>query len=343
MAEVTLAVNGVSYAGWKDVQIRTGIEQISGSFRLAVTERWPGQPELRPLRPDDACVVAIDGQPVITGYIDDVERQASSSDHAVTISGRDRSGQLVDCSAIHEPGEFKGRTALQIAQELAQPWGIAVRAATDVGRPFETFTVQKGETAFDALKRLARIRGLLVYSDGLGGVVFARSGTAHCGVLLREGPEGNIKSGTATFSHAERFSQYRVMGQSGAGWSDAEASAEQAASAKDGAVRLFRPLIILAEDQADGLSYTDRARWEARTRAAKAKRLQVTVQGWKHTGGLWQPNQLVQVDAPMLGWTGDLLISAVELKLSGDEGSTAQLDLVGPGAFDLLPMPEDPA
>ena len=63
-----LWVNNQIFGGWTEISIQRGIEQMSGSFSLTVTERWPRQLEVRPIQTGDSCVVKIDGVAVVTGY-----------------------------------------------------------------------------------------------------------------------------------------------------------------------------------------------------------------------------------------------------------------------------------
>ena len=70
MPDVRLRVNGHKYAGWKSARITRGIEAVSGSFELSVTDRWSSKREPWPIREEDECVLLLDGKPVITGYVD---------------------------------------------------------------------------------------------------------------------------------------------------------------------------------------------------------------------------------------------------------------------------------
>lgn len=336
MAEdITLTVDGKIYGGWKSASISRGIEQVAGTFTLGVTERWPGQPERRELHAGQECTVRIGSEIVITGLIDEIERGVKKGGVEISVTGRDRTGQLVDCSAPMKPSEWSGPSLGTLARALASPFGVSVSVAVDAGRPFEIFALQPGETAFAALSRACRQRAVLAIADGKGGLVITRGGTAHGGGVLEEGVtrfEGRWRD-----SWRERYSNYTVMGQGG-GWSDAADNAEGRAAAADTEITVYRPLVLIAEDQGDGVTMAERAAWEARTRKAKGRGGSVTAPGWRNSAGkLWQPNTLVRVIAPAGGVTGDLLISSVNFGMSKQDGTTTQLELVGRHAFDLLP------
>lgn len=335
MDAVTLTVDGAVYGGWKEISISRSIETVAGAFELSVSERWPGQAGRRAIAAGASARVAIGGETVIAGYVDDVEVSHDAESHEVTIRGRDATGDLVDCSAPDEPGEWSGLTLDRIAAAIAGPFGIAVSAAADPGEPFGTFAVQPGETAFEAIERACRMRALLPLSDGKGGLVLTRAGAAHTGVTLT--PE-TIVSARATYTTRDRHGRYVCKGDSGdfVSWGG-DSGADARGEATDPGIRRHRPLTVIAEDLAEGISYRDRALWEANIRAARARRLTIALAGWRQSGKLWRPNWLVRVENPALGVEADMLIAGVSFSL-GNRGSRTELSLVGRHAFDLLPV-----
>ncbi len=333
--DVTLKVAGQLYGGWKDISIARGIEQIAGTFDLSVTERWSGQNTPRPIKPGAACEVAIDGQAVITGYVDDVHLSYDAETHTVSVSGRDKTGDLVDCSAIHGGGQWAKRTLAQIAGDICKPFGISVIDNAAAATVFGSYTVQESETAFECIERAARMRAVLLMSDGLGNLIITRAGKSRLGTQLVKGE--NILKATGEFSWRDRFSRYTVKGQaqgSDAGWADTVA--QQKGVVTDASINRYRPLIVIAEDQGYAATFKQRAEWERNVRAGRGATAVVTVQGWVHGGGLWQPNTLVRIEDDFLSLNEDLLISAVAFSLS-DSGTTTDLTLTGPQVFDLLP------
>ena len=137
MHDVTLTVNGKQHSGWESLNINLGVEQIAGTFELSVTEKWPGNNEARPIRRGEVCTVSIDGEIVITGYVDDVLPSYDSNSHTLTINGRDKTADLVDCSAIYKTGAWTNTSLKTIAEDLCKPFGIGVIINTDIGEPFK--------------------------------------------------------------------------------------------------------------------------------------------------------------------------------------------------------------
>lgn len=347
MPDVILQVNGANYSGWETVSVTLGIEQIAGSFDLTVTERWPNQPQAWRIGLGDACRVLIGKDTVISGYVDDFDPGYDKQSHSIKITGRDKTGDLVDCAALHQSGEWRNASLTRIANDLCSPFGIKVVAAVDVGKPFGSFAIWHGETAFEALDRAAKMRGVLLVSDGLGNLMLTRAGTARIATPLVKGK--NIERASGQFSWKDRFSQYLVKGQSPARvatWDSPSAVADEPkhhfqtkASVTDPAITRYRPHVTIAY-QGDGSTYQDRAVWERNIRRGKGSRISYTVSGWEHSAGIWLPNRLVQVQDEFMGYDGDLLISQVRFSLTESEGSQTELEVCLPEAFQLINLPD---
>lgn len=333
---VELKVNGRLYGGWEQVSIQRGIEQIAGAFTLSVTDRWnteAGQKAFE-IKPGQTCEVWVDGQIVITGYIDETEPAYDATSHAITVTGRDKTGDLVDCGAIYKSGHWINKTIAQIAQDLIAPFGIGLKVQADIGAPLPVFAIQEGASVFEELERAARMRALLLVSDGQGNLVLTRAGTDRAGAHLLEG--GNILRASGMLSWKDRFSHYIVKGQrTGNDHAFAATVAQQQEAVKDATINRYRPLVLLAEDQDGNATLRQRAEWERNVRAGRGTRATVTVQGWQANGKLWQPNTLTRLQSPRLAADLDLLIVSVNYTLD-DSGALTVLDLAQPQAFDTI-------
>jgi prophage tail gpP-like protein len=337
--DLRVVVAGKSYGGWKEASVTRTIEALAGSFEVLVSEKWPGEPLRRDINPGDACEITLDSETVISGYVDEVNSQYDDTGHTIAISGRDKTGDLVDCSAANVPGEWHGFHIDDIANAICEPFGIPVTVSegTDIGAVFGDFRIQEGETAHEAIDRMCRMRAVLAMSDGRGGLLLTRAGTAKAGTSLIAGE--NILSASGLSSLSERFNSYTVKGQlAGSDTIFGTQASGPAGTALDPIVQRYRPLIVVAEDQADIGTCKSRAQWEANVRAGRGRRATFRVQGWAHKDGLWKPNELVSVRDPFLGIATEMLIVTVRQTIA--TGSTTEIDVVRPEAFKLVPLPE---
>ncbi|MGD9638388.1 MAG: phage baseplate assembly protein [Alphaproteobacteria bacterium] len=337
MSEVaSLYINNNIYSGWTSVSIERSIETISGGFDLSLSDRWSGQAVRWAIKPGDACEVRLDNEVVITGYVDDVNPDISSDSYTVSVSGRDKTGDLVDCSAIHSPDEWSNLSLQELATKIAAPFGINVKVNDTTGSNFEKFKIQQGEPAFEAIDRLCKMRAIMPISDGKGNIIITRAGTATASEALVEGK--NLLNISPRFTHRERFSQYTVKAQApGLDGMSAEDSAQVVGTAKDNGILRYRPLMIIADDNANGVSASTRAGWEATVRAARATTFNVSVQGWKmNNGKLWPINALTQFTSDTLGIEKQTLL-IVSTNFSKDEqGTRTNMVLTRPDAYSLI-------
>src|SRR5262249_36096297 len=134
---VTLQVEGMAHRGWKSVSITRGIKAMAGRFELDVSDKWEDSMAARTIRPQDTCQISIGQAPLITGYAEAVEASSAGRSQGLRISGRDKTGDLVDCAIEKRPAQWRNKKLEAIAQELAQPFGVQVIAGDDTGAPIE--------------------------------------------------------------------------------------------------------------------------------------------------------------------------------------------------------------
>lgn len=378
---LTLHVGGYIYGGWTSVQVRHGIEQIAGTFDISLTERWPNQQTEWAVPPGEYCEVMIGEHVVISGYVDVVNVTYDAGSHTIKITGRDKTGDLVDCSAPSQA--FSGLTFLQLAETLCEPFGIDVYDETAsekkftikqkkigkkgmppkskrVGGKLAKVACQNGDSVHRTLEKLARNEGLLLVSDHEGGLLLTRAGRAgRVGVPLEFGK--NIKAASFEQSHANLYSEITVKGQSSAQDADGTVgkfesliSSKTTIKRKAGSgslmvgnskIKRYRPLIIVCESQADAARIRLRAEWEVGNREAKARKYTATVQGWypdPAVDDIWRINSLVSVvDGLSRISNEEWLVSGINFTLD-ESGTIAALELVSPKAFEQLPEIPDP-
>lgn len=336
--EVSLLVNGQQYGGWKGVSIKRSVKAISGEFQLGVTDNWGGTGSVFFIGIGDEAQVKIGKEVLVTGYVEAVENSVDVTSHTISVSGRDKTGDLVDCSAKYGNQEIKNADLAQIARYLVEPFGLKVIVETDVGKPFPSFVIKTGETVFQSIERGARLRAVLLTSDGLGNVVFAKLGKTKADGSLIEGQ--NIKRASLSIDAKERFSTYAVKAQTkGTDQTHGKHVSQVKGEAKDPLVKRYRPLIIIAEQQANTAESERRAQWESSVRAANASKLSVTVQGFEQTenGKLWHMNEIVYCESKTLNVKQEFLIGDIEYKIDAS-GTQTTMTLQKPDAF--IPKPK---
>lgn len=340
MADMILTIGEQRHLGWQRVAVSRSMERGADFFELTLTDRWGGGSGIasaRGITSGEPCTVHLDNELLITGYTDAVEPSYDHESHEIIVQGRSRAADLVDCSRVGQ--EFKNQTLTQIASKLCAPFGITVKAATNVGKPFKVLRLATGQSLFEFLEYAARIRAVRLVANAAGELVITNAGTTYADTALVFGE--NIKAARGRFDLSQAYSEYSVVAQQDGVSLSASAQAEVKGTAKGAGVKRYRPIAIESDIPADLAGCTARAAWEASTRYGRAQSAVLTVAGWQQkTGGrVWQPNERVQVTDPWLGITGERLIS--EVRLTKDQsGTLAELTVMPLQAFALTALPE---
>lgn len=337
--DLELIIDGVALSGWEEIEVARSLEAIAGTFTVRASDHngWPVEPQ-------SACEVRMGDQIVITGHVDSIRVNLEKRSHSIEIGGRDRAGDLVDCSAANLPGQWDDIGLYDLVAQLCDPFAITVVAAVDLGDPFTSFALQPGESIHEAIERACRLRAVLATSDGLGRVILTRAKQDGTAVDLVEGE--NLEAISLTIDDSGRYRDYIVRGQQqGTDLDSVDEAAGPEGRATDEGARGGRTLIVIAEGQVDDRKAEKRAQWEATVRAARSRPVSAVVTGWRQVPGgpLWNPNQLVNVHAPTLRLDQRLLVVSTRMKLDQSGGTTTELGLVRPDAYlpERIPTAED--
>jgi prophage tail gpP-like protein len=339
--ECVLIVGGVGYSGWTRIEVQRSLEQIAGGFVLQLTSQYPGVQTPVQLREGLACEVWLGNDQVIAGYVDELETDDTPTSSTVRLQGRDKTADLVDCSAIVKTGQWRGARLEKIVADIAQPFGIPVVVADGVstGEAFKRYALEDGETAFAAIDRACRLRAVLVTSTPDGHLLLTTASSVSTGVALVEGV--NMTKFNSRHSWKERHSEIIMKAQvPGDDHENGDAAAHLKSTAKDAEINRYRPLVVMAEHGTTTKSLADRAAWEVQVRMGRGKRGGCTVVGWRmgkdgQEGALWQPNTLVQVTSARMQLDMALLIVGCSYQLT-EQGRMTELTFARAEAFQLI-------
>ncbi|AIR90589.1 phage baseplate assembly protein [Pseudomonas cremoricolorata] len=338
--EVTLSVGGHDYGGWLDVSISAGLERQARDFTVGVTWQWPGSSEV-PVRIEqgEAVEVRIGADLLITGYVFSTPISYDSKMIKLSIAGRSKTADLVDCAAINSPGQWRGQSVQKIVEALAGEYGIKVinQSATTLG--LDDHTIEPGETAFESIDRLLSLSRLFSTDDGQGRLVMASPGAAGRAVdrlVLGE----NILNADTELDFSSVYSEYISRGQrKGTDDSFGTQATEVKASVKDERVKRRRVKVIYQSGQMTTKMARDRVEWERGNAMSRAMLVNYVVKGWRQSSGeLWRHNMIVRVVDPLIGLDRDMLIIEIKYELT-EAGTLAKMALAPPDGF--LPEPND--
>jgi len=313
------------------------MESISGSFSLEVSDRWTGAEQPWPIAEEDECQIRIGGIVVLSGWVGRANPTIGPDETTLSLTGKDKAAALVENSVELERWTFRRVDLLALARTLAAPFGIDVHLQSGIvldKRP--RVVVSPGDTPFDVISRVARESGVLVLSDGIGGIELARTSTRRAVDSLVQGV--NVHRAGGTFDAEERFARYLCL-TTPPGTDTAHGQAIRVrATAQDEGVRRPDRVRVVRPPAGTSAGFAKRLTdWEARIRAARADTLSVTVVGWEQSdGSLWEINRRVTVKIPGVRASGEMLISGVSRTVD-ESGTFTVLTLTRPDAFEPEP------
>lgn len=339
---VTLKAAGLTFRP-VTIAIEIAMDEASRSFETKVKVPGMTQPQLldalanRP--PVTIHARASDGYSLddrdggdllLTGFVEKRSPSLRSAESELPISGRSKTGDVVDSAADHDTGEFKNKKAKEVFTTLAGKQDVGVESDLDhPARPL--FRLRPGETIFTAAERWARAEGFAIGDTPEGKLKLAKAGTKRHAGSLTEGL--NVVDASAVHDDSKRFGTVKVRAQAPSGYSPDELQIEAEATDTVGGKRLK---VIVPPEQIRKADARQRAKWHRDRAAGEGTTCEVTVTGWRDEDGrLWTPGLLVFTEIPSLGIVQDMLIKKVSLKQSDSEseGTQAALSLVDPRAF----------
>jgi prophage tail gpP-like protein len=323
--KVKLLINGTEYTGWTSVSVRRSIETLSGSFEIVSID--PSDDRALLIKPNQSCAIYLDSDLILTGFIDGFAPMISEQSRSITLNGRCRTADLIDCSAVYKSGTWSGNVSLlKLCKDLCYPFGIKVFAdASDLGSDLKNFSLNTGESVFEAIQRACQNRAVLPVSDTSGNLRLTVAGNDRAESALQTGV--NIKSASGQWNYENRFSLYQIKGQTSndsGGWGESQISIS--GRAEDKTFPRYRPKIFAADGILTNADAQKKVAWEMQVRAGQSNSVSVTIAGWRQKSGkLWRENQQVYTLIPELRVDTDLLISELVYTQSNKGTDTSMI------------------
>ncbi|EEP92454.1 Mu-like prophage tail protein gpP [Yersinia kristensenii ATCC 33638] len=339
-------MGGRAITGWSKIQVTRSIEKLPSSFELSLMDRYPASEWQQWVNPGDACVVKLGNDAVLTGYIDSWDNKISGTTHEVTAKGRSKCQDLVDCSAEWPNSVISQSTVLQIAQKLAEPYGIKVTSDIADMAVVPKFTLNWGETAQAVIEHVTRWAALLYYDQPDGNLYLTRVGKRKAASGVEQGV--NILSANLHTDINQRFIDYTGVALSN------NAVARRSASGGNNISALVRTQdtelaqqlpnrhrnkIIIVESTMNSENLVRNSLdWSINRNNGRSKMLSVQVDHWRDRNNqLWETNSLIPITIPSMGLKDELWLLSSVTYLKDANGTVANMTLMPPEAFAVQP------
>lgn len=309
---ISININGTSYSDWDSSQVLSSVASLSDMFVVSGRNRF-GKFEIKA---GDPVKVYVADELQITGYIDEV---VVNLDDTITISGRDKTRDLVDCQL---PGQttFNQLSVVDIIAAIADQYGVSLTVQGGLTTPtVESFVVAKDETGASAIQRLAVDYALVVNSDRDGNLHLQDgSELDDTGITFEEG--NSISKAYVIASDKQRYSDYEVIGQR---YALTQVSGSVMGTSTN--TRVFRKII---DGEADSATCNLSASRMSCYSEGQAVRMVMEPVGLY----LLNAGTTVSIAAPTLGVSGKMVVEQALTKIDSTDTKTV-FTLVSPEAY----------
>jgi len=344
-----IEINGIEYDNFTSSSVEVRLDALCRIFTftaaVATGEKFP-------FSEGDPCRILVAGELVLTGHIEVLDFSFTGDTHSVLIEGRDNTGDLVD-SSLSSLSDIRAPISLKsLIEKVIKHIGASIKVIDEANPdPFnaseDVSAPEPGDGAYQFIEEHARKRNVLLTSNADGDLVITRgSGLESAGALqnVLGATDNNVLTGGMTYDQTGRYNTYRFASTLNpltlfsAGGSTSEI-VKQGARATDSEIRPGRQMALVSEGPYSSKQNRDRAAWEANVRKARGRVGGFTVQGHRTeglTGDLWAVNTLVPVIADFLRLNDQMLIHAINFRLSAEEGRQTVIGVVEKNAYSLI-------
>jgi prophage tail gpP-like protein len=322
----------VQLDGWKSARITRNIENCTGEFTLEMTERYPDEVDEAVLIAGVAIQISIadTGDVLITGFVDSVMYSVTPNQHGITVIGRGRCQDLIDCTGRVDRIMSNMRIDA-VCQMLTEDFGInvnmsdAMQAQIDALPTIPFQLVALTEKVWEVIERCARYSGVLAYEDVDGNLTLAVAGDTLgvSGVAQGENIEAAyvLKSALGRYSALSAFlSNYNNATDVGVnltpGFTDGDPQIK--------ALGRHRPLAVLSEQPSSDRSYLQkRVLWQVARAYGQSRQIRVLTDSWLDGGNEpWKLNVQIPVSIPKLKVPENTPLLVTEVTFILDEHGT---------------------
>ena len=331
---VVLKTNGQVFSGWIAAEVERSINAIAGRFIINFTDKWQEGQHKWHMKSGDSCSIELENETVITGFIDSLKIDLTADARTLSISGRDKTGDLVDSGSLLEEKSFADVSLGDMATQAVKGFDVNVSPLSDNSKAkIKATSIQYNETVFEFISRIAHNQGVLCYPDKNGGIIFSDVSTE---VIDAISLKNKIIEINAKTDSSKLFHDYIVISHNGSAQEQTKTIRKVAQDLKNTTKR--RKIIVVSSNTNDAGAQA-RADWEKACHIARSFQASVKILGWKNSKGqLWDVNKLISLDAEAAGIVkGNYLIESVKFILDARKGQITQLNLVLPNAYNAAP------
>lgn len=342
-----IEVNGISYEHFKDASVEIRLDALSNTFSFTAVS---SKNKPLPFKGGESCKITVDGFVVITGFIEIVSGSYDSTNHTISIQGRDKTGDLIDSTITSFNDLREAITLKSIIEKVISHLSLDINVIDNANPdPFnaaeDNIVVEPGDSAFSFIESLARKRHVLLTSNSDGNIIISKSPGIDSDGFLQNiigATDNNILQASYSYDRTGRFNIYKMhsnlnpIANNAAKSTSISALVNQKGVALDQEIRSGRQLVLISEGSFSDNQNNNRSLWEANIRKARGRVYSCTVLGYKpNKTKLWNVNEVITVVDDFADIDADMLINSVAFGIDLQQGKTTTLSMVEKNSYQL--------
>jgi prophage tail gpP-like protein len=336
--KVTIQIDGEDFEYFTSINIDDSFDKITEfSFK------FPFDPDdevikekFKPFSQNEV-IIFVGNEKLTTGYITTLEPSSTENSSGLAVSGYAKCGIMFDSymPSSSFPLSFDGLNLQEIAETLAEPFGIRVDFSESAGAVFEKddkVVLDPFTTPGEFLIKLAHQRGFVITSDSDGKLLFHKSKDGKADFIIKGGEPPFLSSSGTSYDIRNRHSEVTAFGTNyteGAG----DVQTESDNSLKNNGIT--RVLNFDASDSNEGSLKNVATQRLARTQAAGFN-LDISLLGWRYgeENKLYKSNTIIEYENKydMIYNASNFLVRSVNYNKT-DTAMTVSINLVFPNSF----------
>jgi prophage tail gpP-like protein len=342
----TVIAGGLVYQYWQTVEVEREYGHGLDLARVAVAEI--GSPTTgwitQRLAPGDPAQVLLGDRLVINGKVTIRQAAYDANKHAVEITVTSPVLSLIKATVNANPGQYLNSTLQQIASAVAGAVGVnfsIVGSPSGANLPFARVSEHPGETRFDFIERLCRMRNIHLLSDGQGTLLGTRGGSGNIAATLTEGV--NIESARLVMRDDNAVNQITTIGSLPGGSSTGaagDATRDIKATATNPNYTGPETMTVAAPQPGTAAEMAMHSNHEVNLTVTTQLDCEIVTPGWfLPDGSLWMDHlgtgEDIMIYSPMLFPSNGmaLRLKRVVHRQSSEEGTTTLLGLCLPNGL----------
>jgi len=329
---IKLVIAGEEFKFWSSVEIMRNIDTFDTfSFQAPFGDGSAIKDLIKPLQFKSGQLF-IDDELLSTITIVNVTPSLTADNRSISVSGYAKPGVMNDCSVAYSeyPLEFADQTLEQIAAKLAGFYEVGTKFFEQSGIPFEKVKLEIGQSPFNFLIKLAKLRGFLISNTPGGDLLFW--GTAKAvSTTLKQG-HTPLLSVTPSIDPQGYYSEITGLSPGKLG---IEVEFEKV-TIKNKNLSAYRPFAFKVDQQLSGADLQRAVRWKMGLMFANSIKYTVSVVGLRdERGDIWKPNTYIDLTAPDVFINRETRFIIQSSTLAKSDSEITVLNLVLPESYSF--------